>query len=616
MNISGVYKGLGGVGHISSISGNRSRLLLVVAAALLWALLAGVEAAQSLPPAPGLPGLLSVLLAILPGLVVAGLALAFMPSNEAAPMPLEDPVARFAAARSDAEALEASLVSLEPRLAAIAAQVSQLAQTTHDEITGLASGAEALARHGNLLATAGEQARTVTEALGGALSPLATSVETIRTSVTVIGEDAGVQLRAVEAMLARVHSQNSEAASHADAAIAALASHFTRLDDASKESTAAIAKRVYALDAAVDGVLARADSSVAGIAEQLIAALSRLDTGLDGAGRQLTLLGDEGVRLFGQRLDALVEVSKQLDTRLQSHDTALDSLQGRLTGSVEASQALAAPLAAATQSVASLDAGQQRLLGNAADLAAQFAARFAECEAALARFTDAAQTLDAHGLRLGQSTDVATANLSAAAAALDAGDARLGALAATLVGQFSAARTVLTDLEAAAQSATSSGQRAAEQATARLLGLVEAIGQTEARIDAVETRFALRERNTLARDASGLMASLSANIGDLAQLLDLEVAEADWRNWLRGDRSVLPALIRPLLDNENQRRISRHIVHDPAFRSEATRFLDQFEQLLARLLGDRDGDSLAAVMLSADIGKLYIRLADAAGRIH
>jgi hypothetical protein len=112
------------------------------------------------------------------------------------------------------------------------------------------------------------------------------------------------------------------------------------------------------------------------------------------------------------------------------------------------------------------------------------------------------------------------------------------------------------------------------------------------------------------------MAGLSASVGDIAHLLQIDVPDADWQSWLRGDRSALPAIIRPLLDDEQQRRISRHVAHDPAFRVETTRFLDQFERLIARLLGDRDGDALAATMLSADIGKLYIRLADAAGRMH
>jgi len=148
-----------------------------------------------------------------------------------------------------------------------------------------------------------------------------------------------------------------------------------------------------------------------------------------------------------------------------------------------------------------------------------------------------------------------------------------------------------------------------------LMGLVEVLGQTEARVDEVEARFARRERSTLARDASRLMAGLSANVGEMAHLLQMEVPEAQWRDWLRGDRSALPAVVRPLLAPEDQRLVRRHIEHDPAFRVEALRFLDQFEVLIARLLGDREGDGLAAVMMSADIGKLYIRVAEAAGRL-
>jgi hypothetical protein len=590
---------------------------MVVALALLWALLAGVRAVLTLPPAPGAPLLLEAALTLLPGLALAGLAFAFLPRASLPPaLPLEEAEARLASARAEAEGLEASLVRLDARLAAITTETAALASAAGSKAKGLGTQAEALARHVTSLATDAEGARTVAEGLAQLLPGLATSVETIRSGLTTLGEDSAVQLRAVEAMLGRVHSQNDEATSRADAAIAALASHFARLDEASKESTAAIAKRTYALDAAVDGVLERVETSMAGIADQLAATLARLDTGLDGAGRQLTLLGDEGVRLFGQRLDALIDVSQMLDGQFAGHSHAATALHASLADSIAAAQTLATPLAAASETLARLDASQQALVGQSADLAATLAGQLAEADAALARFAAGAEALDASGLRLTDTVAAAAETLGEATATLEAGDARLAALAATLVEHFAAARTTLAGLETAADGATSNSQRAAEQLTARLLGLVETISQTEARIDAVETRFVVRERNTLARDASGLMAGLSASVGDIAHLLQIDVPDADWQSWLRGDRSALPAIIRPLLDDEEQRRISRHVAHDPAFRVETTRFLDQFERLIARLLGDRDGDALAATMLSADIGKLYIRLADAAGRIH
>jgi len=608
-----IREGPGGLEDQPSTAAATRRLWLVAGLALLWALIAAVNAVITLPPAPGAPGILQAALSILPGLVIAGLALAWLPAKPS--LPLSDSEARLAAARQEADALEASLVRLDSRLVQIAEQASALAATTGTEASNLLHQAETIASGTASLASEAEHAQIAATSLLGVLPALTDGVETIRGGLSTLAEDSAVQVRAVEAMLARVQSQNEEATSRADSAIAALASHFTRLDQASKDSTEALSKRAYALDAAVDGVLQRADTSMARIAEALDSSLARLDTGLDGAGRQLSLLGDEGMRLFGQRLDALIEVSRTLEGQLASHGSAADTLQLMLVESISRAETLATPLEAAADTLAALDTTQQRLSGQSADLTTQLSARLADADAALARFAAGAEALEASRIRLRETSDHSVQTVTDAQSGLDAADTRLADLAASLAAQFNVARAALSELEAGASRATISSQRATEQVTARLLGLVESVSQTEARIDAVETRFAVRERNTLARDASGLMAGLSATIGDLAQLLQLDVPEADWRAWLRGDRSTLPALIRPLLDGDEQQRISRHVAHDPAFRAETTRFLDQFEQLISRLLGDRDGDALAATMLSADIGKLYIRLADAAGRI-
>ena len=69
-----------------------------------------------------------------------------------------------------------------------------------------------------------------------------------------------------------------------------------------------------------------------------------------------------------------------------------------------------------------------------------------------------------------------------------------------------------------------------------------------------------------------------------------------------------------LADKETSRKIARHFVHDTEFETEASRYLDQFEQLIRRVLKDPDGESFALVLLSSDIGKLYVLIADAIGR--
>jgi hypothetical protein len=55
--------------------------------------------------------------------------------------------------------------------------------------------------------------------------------------------------------------------------------------------------------------------------------------------------------------------------------------------------------------------------------------------------------------------------------------------------------------------------------------------------------------------------------------------------------------------------------HDPDFRAEAAQYVGLFEDLIQRLLGDRDGEALAATMLSSDVGKIYVAIAEATERL-
>gem|GEM_PF-6708014 len=561
--------------------------------------------------------LVEALLPVLPPLALAALVFVLgggLSGARVSEQALEGEEARLAAVRVEAEALAETLAQIESRLAVIRQETGALALTASDQAAELSNKAEALAISAAMLVDNAGAANQSAGALTEVLTPLRAGIADLRTGFHTMAEDSAVQLRAAEALLERVHSWHNEASIRADAAIAGLAGQFNRIEEASKTSTTAMAKRSYALDAAVDGVLARTETVMDAVNERLTGTLERLDAGLDGAGRQLTLMGEEGMRLFSQRLDALIETSREMEARLAGHGSAAEGLEARLASSVETAQGLSAPMAAAAGTLDSLEAQGAALTDRITGLACELETRLASCEASVERFSAGAEALEASQARLADATADTAATLASAASGLDEGEARLAALAGALVSQFSAAKATLLDLDAAAARATDTGQRAAEGVAGRMLGLVDTIGQTEARIDEVEVRFQRRETGTLARDANRLMAGLSSSIGELAQLLQINVPEMDWRHWLRGDRSALPTLLAPLLDQDDQNRIRRHVLHDPAFRAETLRFVEQFEALIARLLGDRDGDGLAATMLSADIGKLYIRLADAAGR--
>ena len=70
-----------------------------------------------------------------------------------------------------------------------------------------------------------------------------------------------------------------------------------------------------------------------------------------------------------------------------------------------------------------------------------------------------------------------------------------------------------------------------------------------------------------------------------------------------------------LLDSGEAREILRHYEEEPEFRDQVNRYIHDFEAMLRRVLADRDGTPLGVTLLSSDMGKLYVALAQAIERI-
>lgn len=175
-------------------------------------------------------------------------------------------------------------------------------------------------------------------------------------------------------------------------------------------------------------------------------------------------------------------------------------------------------------------------------------------------------------------------------------------------------RLQIASLEDASVKAADAAAEASERLTTRLLDLMRVISETEARVDEVDTRMDVRARDTLAARSIRLLESLNEASVDVARLLAVDVGDSAWKRYLDGDKSLFARTTVRLADKDTARKIARHYQHDEPFREEASRYLDQFEQLIRRVLKDPDGESFALVLLSSDIGKLYVMIAEAVGR--
>ena len=70
-----------------------------------------------------------------------------------------------------------------------------------------------------------------------------------------------------------------------------------------------------------------------------------------------------------------------------------------------------------------------------------------------------------------------------------------------------------------------------------------------------------------------------------------------------------------LLDATEAREIARHYDEEAEFRDQVNRYIHDFEAMLRSVLSARDGHALAVTLLSSDMGKLYVAMAQSIERL-
>ena len=93
------------------------------------------------------------------------------------------------------------------------------------------------------------------------------------------------------------------------------------------------------------------------------------------------------------------------------------------------------------------------------------------------------------------------------------------------------------------------------------------------------------------------------------------MTDTAWAAYLRGDRGIFTRRAVSLLDNTDAREIAEMYDSDADFREHVSRYIHDFEAMLRTMLSTRDGNALAVTLLSSDMGKLYVAMAQAIERL-
>ena len=169
------------------------------------------------------------------------------------------------------------------------------------------------------------------------------------------------------------------------------------------------------------------------------------------------------------------------------------------------------------------------------------------------------------------------------------------------------------------QSAIERNLELAENSTARLSAqlsqLDEMAGNLEQRIADSRGSFEGVDDDSFARRMVLLTESLNSTAIDVAKILSNDVTDTAWAAYLKGDRGVFTRRAVRLLDAGEARAIAAHYGDDAEFREHVNRYIHDFESMMRVLLSTRDGNAIGVTLLSSDVGKLYVALAQAIERL-
>ena len=551
-----------------------------------------------------------------------------------------------------ASAEEGSLAALATRIAALDGDVRKVAASLaraieevgrdHDQL--VSDSRDRLRRFEE---SAGSLGRALVDEAGSVDDALATRRHALEAALNATAEAFSARLEALDAAIGqRRAAMGAAAADSADAIDTRLARIDSTIETQRQRQIAAIehlattcdgmATRIAAFAQTIDST-AEAGSRTTSVVDAAMATLTdRLTaarTALGGTDTTIAGLTDAAVRLL-----ELIEAAKdhtrtQIPEALRSAIAGMDGVERRVLslreGLVEAGNAGAA----LSDTVDATGARLGDVRGDIAAIHDALLARTAEQEKRLGTIRDLVRAAQADSDTLTGSIERrlagAIAELEAAAhkAGADLNDstaADISAMAARFGEETSAALArvvqgrgaqMIARLEEAMDSASSSARETALQMRDQLARIDELAGNLESRVNHIRERAEEHVDSDFARRTALITESLNSTAIDITRILSADVSESAWASYLRGERGIFTRRAVSLLDTADARAVQQHYETDEEFRAHVNRYIHDFESMLRQLLSTRDGNALGVTLLSSDMGKLYVALAQGIERL-
>jgi chromosome segregation ATPase len=380
----------------------------------------------------------------------------------------------------------------------------------------------------------------------------------------------------------------------------------------------ALAQRLAAMSADMDSLAAQGRQAQDGLAEAAAGLAERLAesrASIDESGVKVARLTDDSVRLLElirssseHSVKDLPDALAQAERRLVAFEQHATALKDVIADTGERGAALARHVETARVSgsatldqLTELDARLTDLARRSEELAEQARNELAGAIASLE-----------------QGSANALANLQGQQAeAIRALAERIGSESNAAIDEAlrSHAALAIAELEATALRASETGRETTQQLRDQLAAVNELAGNLERRVAHARERAEEQVDNDFARRMALIVESLNSSAIDITKAFATEVTDTAWASYLRGDRGIFTRRAVRLLDSQEARSVADIYEGDADFRETVNRYIHDFEAMLRSVLSTRDGNALAVTILSSDMGKLYVALAQAIERL-
>ena len=121
---------------------------------------------------------------------------------------------------------------------------------------------------------------------------------------------------------------------------------------------------------------------------------------------------------------------------------------------------------------------------------------------------------------------------------------------------------------------------AAERFKEQIDGLTDASIRAEKQAEIIAQTEEEQRRDLFLKTARYIVEELNSISIDLTRVLQGEVPEADWRRYVKGDRTVFTRTLLRTRQASISKSVADKIRHDPDARKYVMRYVDQFDKLL------------------------------------